>query len=790
MPHSLTMDHTSGLSHPPRGHARAASRASVSTASTRMTSNSYGSANTSFSASPKLPHPSMLPHRPYTTTGTRPQLKDSPILDAHSPMSSFLHEKLQRERRADMDARSVSSGKLPPPSTFRDLDPRINHQSSPIRSEHAARPPSSNGSADSRRKKGMGAKEMEQTVSTLHKQNFDLKLELYHRRERQTALEDRLEGIRREKAQVEEMNDTLLAELEKRDKAVEEAVGMIVLLEARVETLLQEREMVRHIESGSSAFRRLRYDDLEAARGETPRPRAPSASSADADASTRAVHHVPSFVSFRSGDTENLRNVYLGTHGSLLSLPQPHDDRDRSASVASPSLSVLSESSFLSVYGRARDEGRPSIDESLSELRAAQPSRTAKREPRSASRQPGVSSIAAAVGHSSPLQKLERTFSLSAGGPRHPKPDTPEVRPEPPSAARKTKEQKREALRRVLTDAPRVSDAGLPPTPDTISTTTLRRCKNSDDTLGRPSVQPEGARLDLPPLLQQPKPAPTDAGAQVAPVALSRQPFFDAAPIARPASACETTSSRVDDWDSDDNDARSAASSDIWMREGSWKPRGRESPDLFGFPASMGAWAGKRQGEDLTEVISVQAGLLPCGGPPPPPNRRSSLHAPTGSTGEGVETPRRKRHARRNSDGVAEAQQYPPTAQAGRPRGLGRLNPFRRSLTAEPKEALAPAPAPVNEPASGPGRSGSMGMPSWIKSGDDDRPSATPPPIMRNRGQSVGWDDDGGVALGAPEEPAPPRSAGVSVGTGVGAGGGEGRRKWLGGFRRDSRRAG
>src|SRR5690606_10916886 len=132
------------------------------------------------------------------------------------------------------------------------------NQSSPIRQEFA-RPPSS-GSYESRRK-GMGVKEIEQTVSTLHKQNFDLKLELYHRRERQTALEDRLEGVLREKEQVVQMNDTLIAELEKRDKAVEEAVAMIVLLESRVETLLKEREMVRQVEEQNSTFRQLQHED-------------------------------------------------------------------------------------------------------------------------------------------------------------------------------------------------------------------------------------------------------------------------------------------------------------------------------------------------------------------------------------------------------------------------------------------------------------------------------------------------------------------------------------------------
>ena len=813
------MDHTNGLPYPPRGHPRAASRASNSTSSTRVTSNSHGSANTSQSAaSPRLPHPSTLPHRPYTTTGTKPPLKDSP-LDAHSPMSSFLQEKLQRERRVELDSRSVSSAKLP--SDHRALDPRFS-QSSPIRQEFA-RPPSSGGSES--RRKGMGVKEMEQTVSTLHKQNFDLKLELYHRRERQTVLEDRLEGVLREKEQVEEMNDTLVGELEKRDKAVEEAVAMIVLLESRVETLLKEREMVRHVEEQNSAFHRLQYDEFDGgARAETPRPRAPSGGSTDA--STRAMHRVPSFVSMRSSDTENLRSVYLGTHGSLHSLHRP-EDKER-ASVASPSLSVLSESSFLSVYGKdVRNgdpaDGRPSIDESLSEMRMAQPSRTAQREVRQQPRSNSmtttrgltrVPSVANMVDHTSPLQKLERTFSLKTNSSRQSGPETPDdAKAEPSPSHRRTKEQKREALKRVMTDAPgRMRDQGLPPTPDTISTTTLRRYKNSSDTLSRrPSggmQHTEGARLDLPPLLQPPpkaaSAAPKDAGTQLLPMTAfgARQDpasFFDNhVPITRPHSAGETTTSRHDEWDSDsdDDDARSTASSlDIWMREG-WKPKksGRDSPDLFGFPSSMGAsWVGRPKRDDTSDLIT-RDGLLPSGVPPPPPNRRSSLHAPTGSTSEGVEaTPRRKRHTRRNSDGIAVQDggkgHYPPTAQQNRPRGLGRLNPFRRSIGGGETTPTVEA-----NPAFSGAKSG-MGMPSWIRSGDDDRPSATPPPILRNRGASVGVaDDDGGVALDTQNvPPAPPKHTAPPAPAPAGGGGGnvEGRRKWLGGFgRRDSRRIG
>lgn len=167
---------------------------------------------------------------------------------------------------------------------------------------------------------------------------------------------------------------------------------------------------------------------------------------------------------------------------------------------------------------------------------------------------------------------------------------------------------------------------------------------------------------------------------------------------------------------------------------------------------------------------------------------------------------------------------YPPATQQGR-RGLGRLNPFRRSVAEAPEKSM---PTMSN-----------MGIPSWIRA-EEDRSGATPPPIQRSRGMSIGKEaDDGGVSLlveggggGVSISPgARNRSgsvtgvvsgivgrgrsgsasgagsrrgsvagsasgsgsaAGSTVGSGGGNGGAEtGKRKWLGGFaRRDSLRKG
>ena len=197
-----------------------------------------------------------------------------------------------------------------------------------------------------------------QTVSTLHKQNFDLKLELFHRREKQTELEDRLERLEADKAQVEEMNDQLLHELEKRDKAVEEAVAMIVVLEARIEQLFKEREMVRQVEVEGLFY--AHGEGQESGVG-VATPRQPTldfpSKSSGLQHDPNVLARMPSFLSEQSGHTENLRNVYLGVRGSVISLPKTGEEgadegTGHANGMTSPSLSMLSESSFLSVYGQ------------------------------------------------------------------------------------------------------------------------------------------------------------------------------------------------------------------------------------------------------------------------------------------------------------------------------------------------------------------------------------------------------------------------------------------------------
>lgn len=587
-------------------------------------------------------------------------------------MSTYLQERLERERKVNDSERSssrASNEAMSTPPDFRAV------QSSPPRNNPTeGRRPRSSGGGEPSKKKGLGLKEMEQTLSTLHKQNFDLKLELFHRREKQTALEERVEKLESDKAQTDDMNDQLILELEKRDKAVEEAVAMIVVLEARVEQLLREREMVRRVEE----------EGLFYARGDSPVPEAtPKMKMLEMPQfdNAKVLNRMPSFLSEHSENTANLRNVYLGVRGSVLSLPRMAEDshevdRMEHNGVSSPTLSVLSESSFLSVYGQRGGEEssarnsppamdgpsvnrRAPVDESSQATNSMTPSK-----PRRVSTSPGpngpgqfqnIHDILDMGG--SPLQRLERLErTLTAMGEASRPPTSSQEQDIPPMSRLvqtmtqpKTKQEKREALQRVLTQGHQgpmgrelSHGHGLPPTPDTISTSTLRRFQSSNDTLSREqslvnersyltlsettASQNSGydgnggaKRLELPEQTSQaPSTTAFDSRRQLLAHSVNNPPI-SLSPPPRPRSAGETTVSRRrgrNGWDSDESDDdfgdgmdSMASSFDPWLRE-SLKPgqadaldpmssasqaggkhADRASPDLFSFPATTGGWA-------------------------------------------------------------------------------------------------------------------------------------------------------------------------------------------------------
>ncbi|KKA30240.1 hypothetical protein TD95_005137 [Thielaviopsis punctulata] len=701
-------------------------------------------------------------------------------------MSTYLQEKLEKERKDG----EFAARKTP------DLgDLRI--PASPIRMSTPGRDRGTpaqvlEGEQTTKKGLGMGVKEMEvialadysQTVTTLHKQNFDLKLELYHRRERQQALESRLETVEGEKRQVEEMNDRLIEELEKRDKAVEEAVAMIVTLESQVENLLKERETIRHAESRIYEHQRWASEDYATQQmnmhmqhqqqyyqqqqqqqqqhqsqhhqhqyqqnKQTPAPNDMEMPTSLSESQIlnfphdRVLNRMPSFLSDLSETTENLRNVYLNgaKNGSLMSLPRLNEALSEvdviEASIPdklrSPSLSILSESSFASIYGAEKDDNEAEGDApvpprhqhinnspfappppppphgdrrhqtprtsgvglDLTHSTNTTPSRGQRKPPSVQNRVTSIASISELMlDQSSPLQRLERTYGQripSSTSESSTQSQFQGLRPSKPLAPRKVRDEKRHSLRQVLTESPNriLHDSGMPPTPDTISTATLRHYQTEGETADRNGAllatsapqntgvkhsESNGSIGGVPVTIGVPTTTGSESSgmlgggskigsnksSQPRPIAefsSRREPsgsYFDARPpsmvITRPHSAGASTIAHYtvksnygdsDEENDDDDDTQSLASSlDIWIREGGKAPRAldRESPDLFSFPTQPGkkGWApeamfGAANGMSYSGASVHPTSLFSTSPtlPQPPPDRRSSLLAQTG----------------------------------------------------------------------------------------------------------------------------------------------------------------
>ncbi|KAI4739048.1 hypothetical protein E4T50_10494 [Aureobasidium sp. EXF-12298] len=216
----------------------------------------------------------------------------------------------------------------------------------------------------------LGAREMEKRMDKLSKLNFDLKLELFHCRERMAKLQgncnllsSRAEDSDRlveENATLLELNDTLVKELEHRDEAVQEAVSIICDLEERLEQAQHSQENP-HENSETPTEPR--------ASSVSPCPRAvlsPPKSDKSSLARSSSARRIPSFVDDNKPNTRALRSVYLEPKPTLhavrsfASLTSQREDVDKSLSdvdtLDSPRLSVLSKSSFPSIYDLPRGE--------------------------------------------------------------------------------------------------------------------------------------------------------------------------------------------------------------------------------------------------------------------------------------------------------------------------------------------------------------------------------------------------------------------------------------------------
>ncbi|RYP48220.1 hypothetical protein DL769_011225 [Monosporascus sp. CRB-8-3] len=773
---------------------------------------------------------------------------DEESLPLRLPVSSFLQEKLEQERRAESVrvAKKMGMDLCASTGDIRDRD----MQSSPVKRSSTAmgRRPRSNTEDESADNSRMGLLEMEKTICTLHKQNFDLKLELYHRRERQDALEEKVERLEAENAEVRALRDKLAAAAEEKkrhDNAIKEAVALIVRLESTVKELCREKEMVRQVEDdGSYRYSHTDEYDPHDDSGVALTPKAKGHEFFQFADGARSLERVPSFLSEQSEQTENLRNVVLGVRSSLAhtrKVSESSVDASGTNAAASPSVSMLSESSFASIYGsrnrRNKDStGTPGLDltqfsvistplNAKSKQEWGSQKSVAANQPARAVSQGGVSLRTHAqsgnrvLDVTSPLQKIERLgkqFPAALDIPRpstscgtRGTPTTPPVWSTRPSHVN-PRQDKRDTLHRVITNGPTnkelANSHALPPTPDTVTSSTLH----------------------------------SDGGVD----AHSEESTFDY-------------------W------MRESVRPDKRVEDGSAQNKAgpSPSPDLFSLPAGTGGLgmedifdalrgngflgppvsALKREPVEAT-ITSLQnrqtANFQPqeINQSPPAPARRSSLHARTSSASAAPPVPGKlkKNPVRRPSitravqakgrsnsidsaaqmrptkvqfeqpevPGPGRRNQYPPISGQAPRRSLGLNTFFRRSgsethgTPSSATEATFPShisqlpphlhsqfalraarrsvPPPPTTPWA-------FRPPGPLQ--DGDLQSATPPPILRNHGPPQ--DQHGGQADPLPteqkttlvacdEEPTAPTGSNDANAVSANAAQNTGRRKWLG----------
>ncbi|MCJ1355512.1 MAG: hypothetical protein MMC33_005504 [Icmadophila ericetorum] len=241
--------------------------------------------------------------------------------------------------------------------------------------------------------KEMGVRETDEYIESLIKQNFDLKLELWQRRQRAEALEkkmERIEAVERMNEELLKTNQDLRNEIAKRDQAIQEAVVMICELEEKMTQL--ERVIIgtrpdflqrgqSTVQSQASALASVpalstsktgfnnqmsstmtTTPDLDTVEAEILQRHTGS------EPARKVAYRQPSFLRENQPSTSALRSLFtedgaLSEKLSSMTLHRPrslfsgYDDedpaeRDPHLDLRSPALSVLSKSSFVSVYGK------------------------------------------------------------------------------------------------------------------------------------------------------------------------------------------------------------------------------------------------------------------------------------------------------------------------------------------------------------------------------------------------------------------------------------------------------
>lgn len=462
------------------------------------------------------------------------------------PQSQFLQERLSERRARQLRPKRARHTDFGPQSTrgrdddifYAEAEESRNtrmYDSSPLVAGSVRGSDAGTQNNGERRRRQLGLRDMDEQLDRLHKQNFALKLELDHRREQTQKLQQQMEAMQDqvERALVMEdehkellrINSQLVQELEKRDKAVEEAMDIICDLEEQVGELQERgsntRPSTAHADSGYAGTETLEPDvrsspQRAAVASKTPvvNVQAPSNQASVASHKLQGLLNTqtpakpkrqPSVLSSRKPSTQALRSVYLESSRSLHPVQsfqslldrQDHKTEDDSDDLPnSPRLSVLSESSFPSIYSAKKDtspdryEWEAANEDASLGSRAHMRQDSIKRVSQWMSARDAVEATPSKSNRiSSPLQdESDRHSTASSQGPYQSLDDAlvagvePVAVLEPAADLKPFQHQLRKQKPGKLQTRPMsfaANDHNMPPTPDSVSTRMLRESRSS-----------------------------------------------------------------------------------------------------------------------------------------------------------------------------------------------------------------------------------------------------------------------------------------------------------------------
>ena len=350
-----------------------------------------------------------------------------------------------------------------------------------------------------------------QHISQIKKQNWNLKLEIFHLREKNDQYEVKLANvaeIEADNTELQSINEELLLELEKKDKAIEEAVELICERERQIEEMEEaDAYFMRNAKtqqlglpsqgasSGPENLVNLSQPYAQNADAEIQAPpdvfasRVQTASASPSKSSRR----VPSFLREPKKSTSMLRSLYQNDgsqsqgNRSSLSLARPGslysaEDDDEDRMLNSPRLSVLSESGFSSIYGGREQSNSPpqNLDSHVEErpLSSDGPSQSNQREIRLqkwlvGKDRPSTPAKQTLTGPFSSIGQVleEAPIFNNTRDPKHQEEASREDRT-PEKYLRKTSRAHQRKSSSPTFGGPIFGGSILPPTPDTLSTTT------------------------------------------------------------------------------------------------------------------------------------------------------------------------------------------------------------------------------------------------------------------------------------------------------------------------------